>query len=112
MVGDRPGGALRARPGQYGHTLLLSRIVAPSGPSAWERSRERRGSEREEGPNDPRASDRCGVAAVPFGFSEGGLPLSVQVVGRLHDDVGVLRMAAAVEQTRPWGHRWPPLAEA
>lgn len=52
------------------------------------------------------------AAAVPFGFSAGALPLSVQVVGRLHDDVGVLRMAAAIEQARPWSHRWPPLAEA
>ena len=52
------------------------------------------------------------AASVPFGFSADGLPLSVQVVGRLYDDVGVLRMAAAVEHARPWAHRWPALAEA
>ncbi len=52
------------------------------------------------------------AASVPFGFSASGLPLSVQVVGRLYDDVGVLRMAAAVERARPWAHRWPALAEA
>ena len=52
------------------------------------------------------------AAAVPFGFSADGLPLSVQVVGRLYDDVGVLRMSAAIERARPWGHRWPELAES
>lgn len=51
------------------------------------------------------------AASVPFGLSTGGLPLSVQVVGRLYDDVGVLRMAAAVERARPWAQRWPALAE-
>ena len=52
------------------------------------------------------------AAAVPFGLSTGGLPLAIQVVGRLYDDVGVLRMAAAIERARPWAQRWPALAEA
>ena len=51
------------------------------------------------------------AAAVPMGFHSNGLPLAAQIVGRLHDDVGVLRMSAAIESARPWGHRWPPLAE-
>ena len=52
------------------------------------------------------------AASVPIGSTTGGLPLSVQVVGRLYDDVGVLRMAAAVERARPWAQHWPALAEA
>lgn len=52
------------------------------------------------------------AAAVPFGFHSSGLPLAVQVVGRLGDDVGVLRMSAAIEAEQPWGDRWPPLASA
>ena len=51
------------------------------------------------------------AAAIPAGFHSNGLPLAVQVVGRLYDDVGVLRMAAAIERSRPWGHLWPALAE-
>ncbi len=51
------------------------------------------------------------AAAVPFGFHSNGLPLAVQLVGRLGDDVGVLRASAAIEAARPWGHRWPALAE-
>ena len=51
------------------------------------------------------------AACVPVGFHSNGLPLAVQVVGRLYDDVGVLRASAALERARPWGHRWPELAE-
>ena len=51
------------------------------------------------------------AAAVPAGFHSSGLPLAVQIVGRLGDDVGVLRAAAALERARPWGHRWPALAD-
>jgi amidase len=50
------------------------------------------------------------AAAVPFGFAASGLPLAIQIVGRREDDVGVLRMAAAVETHRPWGLAWPALA--
>jgi len=50
------------------------------------------------------------AAAVPFGFHSNGLPLAVQLVGRLRDDVGVLRMSAAIESARPWGQQWPAMA--
>ncbi len=50
------------------------------------------------------------AASVPFGFDPDGLPLAVQIVGRHRDDVGVLRLAAAIEAARPWGQHWPPLA--
>ena len=51
------------------------------------------------------------AASVPVGFHSNGLPLAVQIVGRLYDDVGVLRLSAALERARPWGHVWPELAE-
>lgn len=51
------------------------------------------------------------AASVPVGVHSNGLPLAVQIVGRLYDDVGVLRMSAAIEKSRPWGVRWPALAE-
>lgn len=51
------------------------------------------------------------AASVPVGFHSNGLPLAVQIVGRLYDDVGVLRICTAIEKERPWGHQWPALAE-
>ena len=50
------------------------------------------------------------AASVPFGFHSNGLPLAVQIAGRSGDDVGVLRMCAAVEAARPWAGNWPAIA--
>jgi len=50
------------------------------------------------------------AASVPFGFHSNGLPLAVQIVARFGDDAGVLRLAAAIEASRPWAGRWPQLA--
>jgi aspartyl-tRNA(Asn)/glutamyl-tRNA(Gln) amidotransferase subunit A len=50
------------------------------------------------------------AASVPAGFSSSGLPLAVQVVGRLGDEVGVLALSAALEAARPWASNWPELA--
>lgn len=50
------------------------------------------------------------AAAVPAGFNPEGLPLAIQIVGRVGDDLGVLRLAAAIEAARPLADRWPPLA--
>ena len=51
------------------------------------------------------------AAAVPAGFHSDGLPLAIQIVGRRGDDLGVLRLSAAIEAVRPWAHHWPTLAE-
>ena len=40
------------------------------------------------------------AAAVPCAFSKSGLPIGIQIVGRHHDDWGVLQMAHAFEQAR------------
>ena len=39
----------------------------------------------------------CPVLSIPSGFSH-GLPLGVQLVGRLFDEGGLLRLAQAVEE--------------
>jgi aspartyl-tRNA(Asn)/glutamyl-tRNA(Gln) amidotransferase subunit A len=52
------------------------------------------------------------AASVPIGLSAAGLPLSVQVVGRLGDDVGTLRLCALLEAANPWADRWPAFALA
>ena len=52
---------------------------------------------------------QCPAISVPSGFTEGGLPTGLQIVGRPYDDLGVLNIAAAFERARPWAHRRPPV---
>ena len=49
------------------------------------------------------------AANVPCGWTADGLPIGLQIVGRRHDDVTVLRVAAAFEAARPWADKWPEL---
>jgi aspartyl-tRNA(Asn)/glutamyl-tRNA(Gln) amidotransferase subunit A len=44
-----------------------------------------------------------------IGFSSGGLPLSMQIVGRPFDDATVLRVADAYEKATPWRAKRPQL---
>lgn len=46
--------------------------------------------------------------AVPMGF-DGGLPVSLQIVGRPLDDARVLRSGAAYQATTDWHRRRPPV---
>ncbi|WP_411103223.1 amidase [Streptomyces sp. cmx-4-9] len=52
------------------------------------------------------------AASIPAGHGADGLPLAVQLVGRRDDEVSVLRVAAQLEDVRPWGQRRPPLPPA
>jgi aspartyl-tRNA(Asn)/glutamyl-tRNA(Gln) amidotransferase subunit A len=45
---------------------------------------------------------------VPAGFSHDGLPIGLQIVGRLHRDDVVLRLARILEEARPWPLVAPP----
>ena len=47
------------------------------------------------------------AATVPAGFTEGGLPVGMQIVGRHLDDTTVLRASAAFEAATPWKEHWP-----
>lgn len=47
--------------------------------------------------------------SVPCAFSESGLPIGVQIVGRHNDDWSVLQMAYAFEQATNVGKRRPPI---
>jgi amidase len=49
------------------------------------------------------------AASVPAGFSAGGLPLAVQLVGRPRDEATLLSLAAQLEEARPWDRR-PPVS--
>ncbi|HEY7151589.1 MAG TPA: amidase [Solirubrobacterales bacterium] len=48
------------------------------------------------------------AASVPAGFTEDGLPLSVQFVGRPEDEATLISLAAQLEAERPWAERRPP----
>ena len=49
------------------------------------------------------------AASVPCGWTDDGLPVGLQIVGRRFDDLTVLRAAAAFEQASPWADKRPPL---
>jgi len=46
--------------------------------------------------------------SVPCGFTQSGLPVGLQIVGRRHQEVAVLRAAAAFEAAAPWADKIPP----
>lgn len=52
------------------------------------------------------------AASVPAGFTQDGLPVGLQIIGRHLDDRAVLRAAAAFEAARPWRDRVPPMVAA
>ena len=47
------------------------------------------------------------AATVPAGWTEDGLPIGLQIIGRHLDDALVLRASACFEAAQPWKHRWP-----
>ncbi|MGB9891633.1 Asp-tRNA(Asn)/Glu-tRNA(Gln) amidotransferase subunit GatA [Thermodesulfovibrio yellowstonii] len=52
----------------------------------------------------------AGVPAIsiPCGFSEKGLPVGLQIIGKPFDEAGILQLAYAYEQSTPW-HKMKPL---
>lgn len=52
------------------------------------------------------------AATVPAGFTEDGLPVGLQIIGRHLDDALVLKASAAFEKARPWAHDRPPVLGA
>jgi len=71
--------------------------------------------------NDPQTTMEHIAFTLPFNMSEqpaisvpcahdgAGLPIGLQIIGRRHDDLGVLRLARAFELLRPAGalRPWP-----
>lgn len=51
--------------------------------------------------------DLCALS-VPCGFTGSGLPLSLQIVGRPHDEAGILQIGWAYEAATIWHRRRPP----
>ncbi len=51
----------------------------------------------------------CPALSVPSGWTKGGLPTGLQIVGHRFDDLTALRIGAAVEEHRPWADKRPPI---
>jgi Asp-tRNA(Asn)/Glu-tRNA(Gln) amidotransferase A subunit family amidase len=49
------------------------------------------------------------AASIPVGFTDDGLPIGLQIVGRRFAEKTVLRASASFEAARPWADRWPAL---
>ena len=47
------------------------------------------------------------AASINCGYTSGGLPIGLQIVGQRFDDLGVLQVARAWEQMRAAQHAWP-----
>ena len=48
--------------------------------------------------------------SIPVGFGTDGLPLSVQLVGRLGEEETLYSLAGQIESARPWSSERPPIA--
>ena len=51
----------------------------------------------------------CPALSVNCGFTEAGLPMGLQIIGRPFDDGTVLRAGHIYEQATPWHKRRPPI---
>ena len=58
-------------------------------------------------------SHRSGVfqaaSSVPGGFTSDGLLVGLRIVGRQHDDLGVLQASAAFDAIAPWAQHRPQM---
>jgi aspartyl-tRNA(Asn)/glutamyl-tRNA(Gln) amidotransferase subunit A len=52
------------------------------------------------------------AASINCGYTDDGLPIGLQIIGRRFDDLGVLRVSRAYERLRPAQRPWPRLASA
>ena len=52
----------------------------------------------------------CPAISVPAGFTDDGLPVGIQIVGRYRDDFGVLQIAHAFENATGFARRRPTIA--
>jgi aspartyl-tRNA(Asn)/glutamyl-tRNA(Gln) amidotransferase subunit A len=47
--------------------------------------------------------------SIPGGFTQTGLPIGLQLIGRAFDEAMLLRAAHAYQQATAWHKRKPPL---
>lgn len=49
------------------------------------------------------------AASIPVGFTDTGLPVGLQIIGRRFAEKTILRASACFEAAHPWADRWPVL---
>ncbi|MGA8567806.1 MAG: amidase, partial [Candidatus Binataceae bacterium] len=47
--------------------------------------------------------------SLPNGFTKAGLPIGLQIIGRPAGELGIIALAAAFEEARPWRDQRPPV---
>jgi amidase len=50
------------------------------------------------------------AVSLPLAWTDDGLPIGVQIVGRPYDEATLIRLSAQLEEAQPWRHAIPPLA--
>ena len=48
--------------------------------------------------------------SLPLTWSDAGLPIGVQLIGRPFAEATLIRLASQLEQARPWRDRRPPIS--
>ena len=56
----------------------------------------------------PATMSGCPAISVPVGFSDRGLPMGMQIVGRNRGELAVLQLAHAYDEATGWVRRKPP----
>jgi aspartyl-tRNA(Asn)/glutamyl-tRNA(Gln) amidotransferase subunit A len=86
-------------------------IVTPAAPTPAERAAELTPSKRLQVASYTGHWNLTGLPAVaiPVGFSTGGLPLSMQIVGKPFAEATVLKVADALQQVSDWHLAVPPV---
>jgi amidase len=56
----------------------------------------------------PGSLSGCPIINVPVGFSQTGLPMGMQLIGRNHGDFAALQLAYGYEQATQWVSKYPP----
>jgi amidase len=106
-------GRLAARTFQGFDVLLTSTLGLPPPPVGWLRGGDPRGYQKrlfDFMPNT-QAFNITGQPAmtVPLAWTRDGLPVGVQFVGQPAGEGMLFRLAAQLEQARPWASRRPPV---
>lgn len=96
-------------------TPTLTRPPPPLGWFDFDKANPHQATERME--TYPRFTSVANVTgqpaiSVPLHWTDDGLPVGIQLMGRYADESTLLCLAGQLERERPWAHRWPEVGES